>query len=84
MKMHEHLNMLGLKVRDKITGFTRVVSAVQFNLYGCIQGMVNPYADGKGTTSPAIWFDLSRLEIVSSKRVMDLPDFDYELGSEGD
>jgi hypothetical protein len=67
---------LGMKVKDKVLGVTGVVTSVCFDLYGCVQADVHPGVDkvGKALESRG-WFDVSRLEITSSKRVMALPDF---------
>lgn len=74
--MQKHLDWLGWKVRDKATGFTGIVSTVGFDLYGCIQGIVVPEvvvdkASGAQKPGEAQWFDLTRLEKVSKKRVME-------------
>ena len=47
----EHLEMLGYRVRDKVTGYEGVVTTIGFDLYGCIQATINPGVgkDGKST-----------------------------------
>jgi len=74
--VQNHLDWLGWKVKDKATGFTGVVSTVGFDLYGCIQGIVVPEvtiekASGAQKQGDPGWFDLTRLEKVGKKRVMD-------------
>ena len=34
-----HLELLGQKVEDKVTGFRGVVTTISFDLYGCIQAV---------------------------------------------
>jgi len=44
----KHLSLLGLKVKDKVTGYTGVVASIGFDLYGCVQAIVNPGMDKDG------------------------------------
>jgi hypothetical protein len=67
----EPLNYLGLRVRDKVTDYPGVVTSVSFDLYGCIQGLVNPGMDKEGKLKELTWFDLNRLEIVDTAPVME-------------
>lgn len=84
MKIKKHLNLLGLKVEDKITGFGGIVSSMSFDLYGCVQGLVSPAIDKKdGKIKNSMWFDVNRLKIINKKPVMERPDFDYGLVAEG-
>lgn len=72
-----HLALLGLKVKDKVTGNKGVVTSICFDLYGCIQAIVS---DSKGEGK---WYDVSRLEVKSGKPVMDLPDFEAGYIADG-
>lgn len=74
----EHFQFLGFKVRDKITGFEGVGTALSFDLYGCVQTVITPTAVN-GEMKDARWFDNNRLEIISNERVMRLPNFALEL-----
>lgn len=68
-----HLNWLGLKVKDRVTGFAGVVTSVSFDLFGCIQVVVSPAADNAThKLESGCWFDVSRLE-MDGDRVMDVP-----------
>lgn len=67
------LELLGLKVRDKVTGFNGVVSSVCYDLYGCIQAIVTPFADDKGELKDGRWFDVSRLTVLDADPVMGIP-----------
>lgn len=74
----KHLEYLGLPVRDKVTQFNGVVTSVTFDLYGCIQCLVNPGCDKDGVLRESAWFDLNRLAILDTTPVMDRPN--YETG----
>jgi len=43
--IQKHLDLLGHKVTDRVSGFTGVVTSIGFDLYGCIQAVVTPGAD---------------------------------------
>lgn len=73
----KHLSLLGFPVRDRVTGFSGVVASVTFDLYGCIQGIVNPGLGADGKLGEQCWFDISRLEITG-ERVMDPPNYEYD------
>lgn len=74
--MQKHMDLLGLKARDKVTGFEGVVSTVSFDLYGCIQVVLTPPLDGDGKKQDGVWFDVARLEVTDDVPVMDVPDFE--------
>lgn len=76
MSTEVHLDLLGLKVKDKVTGFKGVVTSLSFDLYGCIQAIVTPEIGKDGNKGESHWFDVTRLSITSEKPVMDLPDFE--------
>jgi hypothetical protein len=67
------LELLGLKVRDRATGFVGVVSSVSYDLYGCISAVVAPPVDEKGALPDGKWFDTSRLEVLDPVPVMEIP-----------
>lgn len=48
INLKKHLDLLGMRVEDRVTGFRGVVSSVGFDLYGCIQAIVNPGQDKDG------------------------------------
>lgn len=78
-----HLSILGHRVEDRITDFTGVVTSVGFDLYGCVQGLVNPGLDKQGNLVESQWFDIARLKITSVVPVMDTPDFELGPAAEG-
>jgi hypothetical protein len=73
----QHLNLLGLRVRDRVSGFEGVVASVCFDLYGCIQAIVHPGLQADGKLGDQSWFDVNRLEIVSDAPVMNRPNFEF-------
>jgi hypothetical protein len=61
--------MLGLTVRNRITGFTGVVTGHVEYLTGCNQALVvPPVQDGKLPESQ--WFDVQRLESTGAERIV--------------
>jgi len=83
MNIKKHLDLLGLKVEDKVTGFKGVVASVSFDLYGCVQAIVNPGAGSDGKLMEQCWFDISRLKVVDEIPVMKRPNFDFGPQAEG-
>lgn len=81
--INSHVNLLGLKAKDKVTGFTGVIEIVYFDLYGCIQVVLRPPVNDKGESPDGKWFDASRMEIISNERVMKMPDYDKGYVAEG-
>lgn len=67
------LELLGLKVRDRVTGMLGVVSCISYDLYGCVQAVVTPPVDEKGSLPEGKWFDVSRLEVLDRAPVMEIP-----------
>jgi hypothetical protein len=67
------LELLGLKVRDRVTGLTGVASSVCFDLYGCVQAIVSPPVDEMGALPDGKWIDVSRLEVLDPVPVMEVP-----------
>ena len=77
-----HLALVGFKAKDKVTGFTGVISTVSFDLYGCIQYVITPNAvDGK--LDNGHYFDVTRVDIMSNEPVMTQPNFDLGYVAEG-
>ncbi len=42
MEILKHLELLGLKCEDRVTGFKGVIISMTFDLYGCVQAIVDP------------------------------------------
>jgi hypothetical protein len=79
----EHLKLLGLPVKDRVTGCTGIVASIGFDLYGCIQAIVNPGKDKDGKLQESIWFDVARLEVTDTTPVMAPPNFKFGKQAEG-
>lgn len=77
VNLKKHLELLGMRVEDKVTGFKGVVATIGFDLYGCIQAVVNPGQDKDGKLQEQVWFDVSRLRVLSDAPVMDRPEFEW-------
>ena len=73
--IQDAIDILGHKVNDKVTGFSGIATSVCFDLYGCVQVIINPGLDEKGKPQETFWFDVNRLN-VSEETVMKVPDFD--------
>lgn len=74
------MELLGLKVEDKVSGLKGVVTSISYDLYGCIQASITPKSQGpKGEQEMyMIWYDISRLNVLSKKPVMKVPKFEKE------
>lgn len=72
------MELLGLKVEDKVTKATGIVTSVSYDLYGCIQAIITPAAEIKNRDSINGWYDIKRLNILNDSPVLDLPDWDVE------
>lgn len=81
--MKKYLDILGHKVSDKVTGFNGVAVSVSFDLYGCIQVVVNPGLSSDGKPMDSHWFDFNRLQIVDLNPVMKRPDYEKTMTEEG-
>lgn len=55
---------LGKKGKDKITGFSGIITARCDYLYGCVQYGVTPPLDKDGKKQSTEWFDEGRIEIT--------------------
>lgn len=77
INLKKHLDLLGMRVEDQVTGFKGVVATVGFDLYGCIQAIVNPGIDNEGKLRDSQWFDVNRLRVTSDEPVMKRPEFEW-------
>lgn len=83
MQSTKHIELLGLKAEDKITGVKGVITTVSFDLFGCIQVILSARVRKDGTCPDSSWLDVSRLKLLSKGRVMATPDFDKGHIAEG-
>ena len=54
----------GKKARDKITGFSGVITGINSWITGCDQILLQPSVNEKGEWQESRWFDDSRIEIL--------------------
>jgi len=82
MIVEQSVKFLGKKVKDKISGRKGIVTSVCFDLYGCIQIVIDEQkTDKDGKAVSFGWFDINRAEIITNKTIMDFPDFDNKYAS---
>jgi hypothetical protein len=55
---------LGCKVKDKITGFTGIVTGFVQYITGCNQALVQPVCDAGGKYVDSQWLDEQRLDVL--------------------
>lgn len=79
-QIQDAFELLGKKVQDKVTMTKGVVTSISFDLYGCVQAIVNPGIDKAGASRDSQWFDISRLKVTSDKPVMEVPTFGLVKG----
>ena len=72
--------LLGRKVKDKVTGQEGVVTSISFDLFGCVQAVVDPGIDKDQKRIDSHWMDTHRLVVKKGKPVMELPTFQYDTG----
>jgi hypothetical protein len=78
MNVRQHIELLGKRAEDRVTGFRGVISSVSFDLYGCVQAVLNPGIDKEGKPQESHWFDVSRLKVSTKLRVMTPPQFEFD------
>lgn len=83
INIKKHLELLGKRVEDKVTGKRGVVSSIGFDLYGCVQAIINPGMGKDGKLEDSLWFDVSRLKVLSKNPVMERPNYDFGPQAEG-
>jgi hypothetical protein len=71
--VNEALELLGHRVKDRVTNFSGVVTSVCFDLYGCVQAALQAPVDEKGEALACHWYDVSRLDKLGDERVMEPP-----------
>ena len=60
---------LGRRMRDRISGFTGIVTGYVSYLTGCNQALLAPPAKPDGEAVRAEWFDEQRLEFVDDSLI---------------
>ena len=69
--MWQHTLKMGQKVKDRITGFTGIITGMCSHITGCDTIGVNPGIDKDGKLQEVNWFDWTRLEILDVSNVME-------------
>jgi len=84
MNNQKGMELLGLKAKDKVTGYEGVIESICYDLYGCVQACIRPTytKNAKGEMVNAHWFDIGRLD-VHGKPVMEVPDFAVAMVDHG-
>lgn len=54
----------GKKAKDKVTGFTGIITALTVYMYGCEQYLITPPVDKDGKRVNGEWFDSGRIELI--------------------
>jgi len=67
--------LLGRRVKDKVSAQEGVCDALTFDLYGCIQAAIAPSVDKDGKFVDGRMLDVHRLWLIDDVRVMPTPSF---------
>lgn len=81
VNLKKHLDLLGMRVEDRVTGLSGIVTTIAFDLYGCIQAIVHPGQNKEGALADPLWFDVARLRVTGGEPVMPRPEFDWSAAS---
>ena len=63
------MNFMGRKVKDKITGFTGIVTGYVSYISGCNQVLITPSVDKDGKIKESEWVDEQRVKILPGKTI---------------
>ncbi len=74
--MNEYFKILGHTVKDRVTGFSGTAASLCFDLYGCVQIVITPPVGEDGKIGDGHWFDAKRIEVLSDRPVMAVPNFE--------
>lgn len=61
--------MLGKKVKDKISGFTGIVTSHATHMNGCDRVWISPPVDKDGKLIDGAWFDVVQLEVLPDEAI---------------
>jgi len=78
MNVQKHLDLLGMKACERVSGITGVITSVAFDAFGCIQAVVGPKANEHGKIAESRFYDVARLKVTGKTPVMPVPDFDLK------
>jgi hypothetical protein len=80
--LEKHLNNLGKRGSDKVTGCTGIIDSVCYDLYGCIQYCLRPAMRPDGEIPSGHWFDVTRL-VINDAQIIPPPAFHLGYIAEG-
>ena len=80
--IEQHLKLLGLPMKDRVTGFKGMVDSVSFDVYGCVQASLRPKMNDSGKLPVGHWFDIKRLENDGKQIMVAPPHFTTPPGQE--
>lgn len=72
-QVNKSIGFLGFPARDRVTGFRGVVTTISFDLYGCVQVVLQPEVDDKGAVPEGRWYDINRV-VTEGERKMSPPE----------
>lgn len=75
--LKKYLDLLGMRVEDRVTGICGIVTSMSFDLYGCIQAIVHPGKDKDNKMMESLWLDVNRLRVLETEPVMERPNFNW-------
>jgi len=78
-----HFDLLGYESVDRVTNFRGVVTNLSYDLYGCIQVIIQPPMNSDGEIPESRWFDVTRIEVIGKEPVIMLPNFESGYVSDG-
>lgn len=61
---------LGVRARDRVTGFAGFVTGHANYLSGCAQALLAPEVGADGTFRDGQWFDQQRLEVLPGEAIV--------------
>lgn len=79
----EYIELLGLRCKDVISEVEGIVISMSYDLYGCIQAVLDRGLDKDGNKIDSTWYDVCRLKVLNKKPVMNQPDFVLGLEAKG-
>jgi len=79
-ELKKQLDLLGYQAEDRVTAIKGIITSISFDLYGCIQILLNPGIDKDGKLRDLVWLDVNRVKVLSEKPVMDQPNFNAISG----
>ena len=71
----KNVHLLGYNAVDKVTGFSGMISTMSFDAYGCVQAVLTPRVKDDGSVNEGRWFDITRLEIDETQKLVDMPNY---------